>query len=293
MFTKKLPRCVPGCAGGCGRESVDAHLRKFVKKKMKPVTLIEMIDAGHLTAYVDSPFKQRSGMMLVGQPETLRTTCIELALEEHPGAVLMSDVNMNSLTALKDDFTSGRYSTIGFLDYQKLYERHSSTASNIEGTLRQLMEEGFTKGSHEDPSMHATRARAFVVAAVVERFFAVHHRAWRESGFLRRWLICLFSMSTVSRNKLVNSVHEWKKLEFDGIRRLTPTTPIPYSLTEDESKMLQRMVREQPSQATPYVLLKKIYVVLKWKYKKDQDRVTEIIKDFAPCLTKDGAQLVL
>lgn len=255
--------------------------------------MIDIIDAAHLTAFVEGPFHQRGGLMLVGPPETLRTTCIETALDEHPSACVVSDINMNTLTALKDDFTSGKYSTIGFLDYQKLYERHASTASNIEGTLRQLMEEGYSKSSHDDPSSPATKARAFVVAAVVERFFATHHRQWRESGFLRRWLVCLFSMPPMSRQKITNSVHDWKKIQFDSITRRMPTTPIPYDLTEAESRMLLKMVKEQPSQATPYVLMKKIYVALKWKYKKEPEKALRIIKDFAPCLSKNGTDLIL
>ena len=260
---------------------------------MRPVTLIEILDAAHLTAFVDAPFKQRGGIMLVGPPETLRTTCIELALEEHPSALVISDLNMNSLTGLKDDFTSGKLSTIGFLDYQKIYERHASTASNIEGTLRQLMEEGFSKTSHDDPTTPATKARTFVVAAVVEQFFKEHHRSWRQSGFLRRWLVCLFTMSNLSRNKLIGSIHDWKRLEFDGIRRISPTTPIPYNLEEKESRFLLNLIKDQSSQATPYVLLKKIYCVLKWKYKKEPERPLEIIRDFAPSLTREGTNIVI
>lgn len=231
--------------------------------------------------------------MLIGPPETLRTTVIETALGEHPSALVLSDVNMNSLSQLKDDFTAGRYSSIGFLDYQKLYERHSSTSANIEGTLRQMMEEGYQRSPHDDPTSPATKARAFVIAAVVETFFKNHSRSWRESGFLRRWLCCLFYMPALSRNKLTGAVHKWEKLNFDGIRRITPTTPIPYNLTEAESEWLQWMVREQPSQATPYVLLKKVYVVLKWKYPKNLKYARKVMEDFAPCLTKNGADISL
>src|SRR6266849_1514734 len=119
---------------------------------MKPVTLIEILDAAHLIVFVDSPYLQRGGIMLVGPPETLRTTVIDIALKQHPGALRLSDLNMKSLTGMKDDFTNGRYSTVGFLDYQKLYERNQSTSSNMEGTIRQMIEEGFTRTSHDDPT---------------------------------------------------------------------------------------------------------------------------------------------
>lgn len=260
---------------------------------MKPVTLIEIIDAAHCTAYVESPFEQRGGIMLVGPPETLRTTVIDLALSQHPSALIVNDINMRSLTSLKDELTSGRYSTIGFLDYQKLYERQGSTSSNVEGTLRALMEEGFSKTPHDDPTSASTRARAFLCAAVVESMFKDKAQSWKQTGYLRRWLICLVFMPALSRNKLIQSVHHWKKLEFDGIKRLSPTTPIPYNITEEESQRLLLMVREQPSQGTPFVLLKKIYSVLKWKYKDEPARVANIMSDFAASLKKDGTGLII
>lgn len=257
------------------------------------MTLIEILDAAHCTAFVDSPFYQRGGIMLVGPPETLRTTMIDIALGQHPSALVVNDLNMKSLTGLKDDFTSGRYSTIGFRDYQKLYERASSTSSNVEGTLRGLMEEGFTQTSHEDPTAAATKARALLIAAVVESMYKLRAPIWKQSGYLRRWMICLLYMPAMSRSKLIQSVHEWKPLEFDGIKRIAPTTPIPYNITEEESKRLQLMVKEQPSQSTPFVLLKKIYCVLKWKYKEDPGKVADIMSDFAPCLKREGIGVIL
>jgi hypothetical protein len=260
---------------------------------MKPVTLIEVIDAAHCTAYVESPFEQRGGLMLIGPPETLRTTMIDIALGQHPSALIVSDINMRSLTGLKDDLTSGRYSTIGFSDYQKLYERAASTAANVEGTLRALMEEGFSKSPHDDPTSASTRARALLVAAMVEATYKNKVQDWKQSGYLRRWLVCLLYMPVMSRNKLTQSVHDWKKLEFDGIKRVSPTTPIPYNISEEESRRLLLMVKEQASQGTPFVLLKKIYCVLKWKYKDQPGKVADIMSDFAPTLGKDGVGIVI
>jgi len=260
---------------------------------MKPITLIEVLDAAHCTAYVESPFEQRGGVLLVGPPETLRTTMIEIALNQHPSALIVSDINMRSLTSIKDDLTSGRYSTIGFSDYQKLYERAGITAANVEGTLRALMEEGFSRSPHDDPTSASTKARAMLVAALVESVYKDRANLWKQTGYLRRWLVCLFYMPAMSKNKLVQSIHDWKKLEFDGIKRISPTTPIPYNITEEESKRLFLMVKGQASQGTPFVLLKKIYCVLKWKYRDQPNRVADIMSDFAPALGKDGAPIAI
>lgn len=260
---------------------------------MKPLTLIEVIDAAHLTVFVDSPYPQRGGLMLIGPPETLRTTCIEIALQQHPAALIMSDTNMKTLTSIKDEFCNGRYSSIGFLDYQKIYERGMQTAMNVEGTIRMMIEEGFTRTSHDDPSSPSTKARAFVVAAVVESMFRDRAQKWRDTGFLRRWLTCLMFMPALSRNKLTQAIHDWKRIDFEDIYRRYPTVPIPYNILPTESTWLFNMVKHQPSQATPFILLKKIYSVLKWKYKKDPARAKYVLEDFSKCLSKEGAPIEL
>jgi hypothetical protein len=260
---------------------------------VKPLTLIEVLDAAHLTAFVEGPFHQRGGIMLIGPPETLKTTMIEIALEQHPNALVMSDINMRSLNGMKDEFTNGKYSSIGFLDYQKLYERGLQTAVNLEGTIRMMVEEGYTHSSHDDPSSPSTKARSFVVAAMVETFFKQKSEHWRNTGFMRRWLCCLLYMPPLSRNKLVEAVSEWKKIDFDGIRRVSPTTPIPLNITREESQWILRIVKDQPSQSTPYVLAKKIYAVLKWKYKNRPTYAKFVMNDFAQSLSKNGAAIEL
>lgn len=265
----------------------DLRYEQYKEEGVKPSTLIEVIDAAHLSSYVAGDFEQRGGMMLVGPPETLRTTMIELALKPHPDALRISDVNMNSLTGLKAGFTSGRYCTLGFLDYQKIYERHHATAANVEGTLRQLMEEGFTRNPHEDPTMAATIARAFCVAAVTESFFSRHNKAWAESGYLRRWLICLVRIEPKNKNKIIGAIENWRKLVFDGITRKVPVNKITCDLSRSENDYCKWLVREQPSQVTPFALIKKIYAVMKWKY-KSQKEVERILNDFAPSLLNSG-----
>lgn len=272
---------------------MEGDQNKYHHEKMKLITLIEVLDAAHLTAFIDGPFPQRGGIMLIGPPETMRTTAIEIALGQHPGALILSDVNMRTLTSIKDEFSNGRYSSIGFLDYQKLYERGQQTAVNVEGTIRQMIEEGFTRTSHEDPSAPSTKARAFIVAAVVESFYRQKAIGWRDTGFMRRWLCCLLHMPPMSRAKLVDAIHKWEKIDFEGIFRINPTVPIPYNIDTDESEWLMAMVKHQPSQATPFVLIKKIYSVLKWKYKKKPSLATQILDDFAPCLSKHGAPIIL
>jgi hypothetical protein len=60
---------------------------------------------------------------------------------------------------------------------------------------------------------------------------------------------------------------------------------IPFNVTEKESVHLRNLLRDQP-EATPFVLLKKIFAVLKWKY--GVEKSLRIIDKFALCLSGEG-----
>jgi len=45
---------------------------------------------------------------------------------------------------MRDDIAGGRINTLSFLEMEKIYQRHASTSSNIEGHLKAMVEEGFT-----------------------------------------------------------------------------------------------------------------------------------------------------
>src|SRR5256885_1629489 len=120
---------------------------------MKVTTLMEVISAGHLAKFVDGPFDQRGGIFLVGPPGHLKSTIIKLALIEYPDTLVLSDINVQEFGRLKNSLIGGRYTTIGFGEFEKLYERNPTTAANLEGTLRGMVEEGFDKLSFESQQM--------------------------------------------------------------------------------------------------------------------------------------------
>lgn len=248
---------------------------------MTSQTLVEILDAAHLTSFITSPFPQRGALMIVGPPGALKTTFIKTALNEHPSALFLSDLNINSLMSLRDSLVSGRYRTIAFPEYEKLYQRKADTSANIEGTIKQLIEEGFSRASFEEQDAITSVARTFVVGAMTYSFYNAMIAKWRESGFKRRILWVGIKLS--NPDLIMEAIRKWELIELDGIPRRYPSKSIPFDVSEAESKTIEKMLEGQ-WEATPYVLLKKIYAVLKWKHVKEPGRAMKIMKELEPCI---------
>jgi hypothetical protein len=255
--------------------------------------MLEVLDAAHLSKYVRSPFDQRGGLMLVGPPATLKTTLMSSVMEEHHDALVIGDINIQTLMKLRSDFRSGRYSTLCFTEFSKLYARRGETSANLEMAIQGLVEEGFTVPSFKDQRLQSGKARCLVVGAMVEAFYEDNYTAWEASGFLRRFLWC--NIAVANGHLLMDAVHRWELLDLGTYQSKSPGNKfIKMSVTEYESASLQKALRDQPGQTTPFVLLKKILSVLHWKYDKTEPkRAWEIMKDFLPCLEKHGTEIVL
>lgn len=257
---------------------------------MKAKTLIEVIDAAALSHWVESPFKQRGALMFVGPPGTLKTSIIKAALEDYPNALFLSDLNVNSLMSLRETLVSGRYTTIAFPEFEKLYARKADTASNIEAHLKQLIEEGFTRASFEEQDAIACTARTLVIGAMTTTFYSQHIKRWNDNGFKRRILWC--GMRLHNSNMIMDAIRKWETIPLDGIQRRVPRSMIKYDLTEEDSKLVEKILQGQ-WEATPYVLLKKIYCVLRWKYKEDKQQPLRILKEFSEGLNNQMAEIFI
>lgn len=248
---------------------------------MNAKILIEFIDAAQLTSYIESPFPQRGSIMLVGPPGAMKTTIIKTALGEYPSALFLSDLNINSLMALRESLISGRYKTIAFPEYEKLYQRKADTAANIEGTIKQLIEEGFTRASFEEQDAITYTARTLVIGAMTYSFYSSRIGKWRESGFKRRILWMGIKLS--DPDKIMDAIRKWELIELGNVPRRYPTNNIPFNVTDGESRYIEKMLEGQ-WEATPYVLLKKILAVLKWKYVNEPEKPMQIMKEIRACL---------
>lgn len=262
---------------------------------MQPENFLQFLDAAHLSKYVESPYQARGGIMIVGPPNTLKSTFIELAFGEYPNSLILSDINVNTLTQIKDDLAAGHYPTIAFPAFEKLYQRQKATSANVEGYLMALVEEGFSRASFEDQRMAAIKARALIVGAIPYSFYQANYTRWNQSGFLRRFLWCVLRLK--DSEKIMEAIHNWKLIPFNGIsHRIPGSKTISYSMSAQESRYLRAMIRQQPTgNSTPYVLLKKIHCAMKWKYSltKHPSDYKEIMEDIAPCFSKGGAEVNL
>lgn len=248
---------------------------------MKSTTLIEILDAAHLTSFIDSPFPQRGAIMIVGPPGAMKTTLLRASVSEYPSALFLSDLNINSLMALRDSLVSGRYRTIAFPEYEKLYQRKADTSANVEGVIKQLIEEGFTRASFEEQDAITSIARTLVIGAMTMSFYSQRITKWRENGFKRR--ILWLGIKLDNPDRIMEAIRKWELIEFSGIERKFPQGNIPFAVNDSESRIIEGMLEGQ-WEATPYVLLKKIYAVLKWKYSKQPKRAMLIMEELRECL---------
>jgi hypothetical protein len=264
------------------------------EKKVKIVTLLEVLVAAHLTAFVDSDqFPERGGIMFIGPPGNLKTTIIKQALKPYqPAAAIMSDLNVETLGRMKPHMANGHITTLALPAFEKLYERNPQTANNLEGHLKGLVDEGFSNMSFQDQRMLGQiEAHALVVGGLVNTCYQKKFSKWDDEGFARRFIWSSFQLK--DPGILTQAIHNWERLEFESRAPIRPQNKIKMTVTKEESKALMDMMRQQHCEATPYALMKKILAALKWKFHRsdEQKRPMQIMKDFAESLGQRSARL--
>lgn len=262
---------------------------------MKVETVADCICAAHLSSMVQSPFDGHGGLMLVGPPEALKTALLR-TLSPYPNAVLVTDINTQQITRMRENIASGITRSIVVQDFQKIYERDGDTAANLEGNLRALASEGFTAASFENQQVNRMTARCVVMGALTIECQNRNFDRWEKSGFNRRFLWSLFILK--NPDVLTEAIFNWSKLPLS--RRFIPpptSQTIPMKVTEKERRALGPFVRYQygVAKTEPLQMLIKMYAVLKWHYTDlgKPKRAWEVITDFAESLTKEGAKLEL
>lgn len=260
--------------------------------------LIETLCCVHLTSYVESPFQDRGGLVIVGPPSVLKSTMLDVVARNYNDAVSVSDINARTLDDLRDQIAAKAIRTLVIPEYRKLYERHSYTSSNVEGTIRALVAEGFGAASFHDGRINQMKARCTLLTAMQPKFQVDHFKEWEDSGFNRRFLWSLVRMS--DPGVLDRAVEDWRLLEF-GIAHIPPPplgSTIPNTTTQVERAEMRRLVRYQPGGSTSiqFALLCKLLAVFKWWYKLMRRRDSEALRTvraFAQTLGKEGAELVI
>jgi hypothetical protein len=259
---------------------------------MKASSLIEVLSAAHLSRYVNSNvFQQRGGIFLVAPPGMLKSTLIKCSLSCYPDALRLADLNVQSLNYISASFIDGKYSTLAFGEFEKIYMRNPATASNLEGQLKAMVEEGFAKPSFEDQRTTTFESRLLLIGGITPGCHAKMMTRWMSDGFARRFLWCFYTLDDPTA--IIESIHKWKSLDFGKIVKEMPSNgSIPYSVTPSESSHIRGLIGYQPAMETTYVLMKKIFCVLKWRHKAGK-KAMAILQDFAECLGEKPARLTL
>lgn len=260
--------------------------------------LVEVMCAVHLSSYVESPFDDRGGLMIVGPPSVLKSTMLGFLDHNYHDAISVSDINARSLSDLRDAIASKIVRTLVIPEYAKLHARHPYTAMNVEGVLQALVSEGFTAPSFEDSRINRLRARVTLLSAMVPKFQVDHFRHWEESGFNRRFLWSLVRLK--DPEILERAVEEWKRVDFKiNHVPMTPMTErIPNATTKAERAELRRLCKYQPggSHSIQAALLSKVLAVLKWWYPmlgRSERQAMQAVRSFSQTLGKEGAELVI
>jgi hypothetical protein len=253
-------------------------------------TLVETASAIHLAPKVSGEVSsERGGLMFAAPPGQLKTTAIEY-LDNFPKTKLISNITVKALNALRQDFLSEEIMTMAFPDYDMIYKRHGSTASQIEGTLMSLMGEGFRNPAFSDQRVNVLKARCTIVGGVTIKCYEDKISEWIDSGFARRFL---WSRYTVANPELLEeSIAKWKRHQLDGeFTMKVPNGVIPHLITETQAKRVLWQLRFQHDRKLPFIIAQKIIAVLCWKH--GMEKGWRIWDDFAPSLGKDGARVTI
>jgi hypothetical protein len=219
---------------------------------------------------VESPFKQRGGLLLIAAPGNLKSTIVEASVKPFSNALCYSDLTLKQLAVLRTPISNGVYQTLGFLELEKLYARNLSVAMNLEGVLKAMVEEGFSHFAFEDKRCWVPVARCYLIASVLDILYRTHFARWQDNGFLRRFLVFKYSLSFAARQKVKGAVHLGELIELPPMFPI-PSTPIRFDITADESRKLEELLGSDDMIFTPLNLLRKALVILKWAHKQTRN----------------------
>lgn len=257
---------------------------------MRVNSLIEFLDCAVNTRWVEGPYEEQGGILICGPPGSFKTTIISTALDPYPSTLVVSDLNVQQWLKLKDDFVTGRYSCLGFTDFEKLYQRHQAVAQNIEGIVRALVSEGFGTGPGGDQRMPRIVARALVVGGLTQNCLERNWDHWQKNGLLRRFILLVIGVK--NPEAIVRAIRKWKKIEFGRVTYRPANREIPMSIGKERTSQLESMMKTQSGfHGTGYVLLKKIAAVMEWKM--GGKKTTELLNDLSPAFSKEGGYIDL
>jgi hypothetical protein len=267
-----------------------------IEQAMSVRELMIVLAAAHLSSRVTSRIQDRGGLMLVGPPGVLKST-LAMTLEDYEDALVLTDLNTKALNSIKERIISGAVGSLVMPEMAKIYERHPSVSSNLEGSIRALVAEGFISASFESHTVQRFRARAMVVGCLLPSTVTRMSEHWEESGFMRRFLWAFYRVSDAAVERAVMEDRDLVRKPKGPLIRCDRDKPIPDLTTPKERQDLRRIARYQPggTHAMHVLLLRRILAVLKWHFRRagKPHEAMRLMKQFATTLGKEGALLRL
>lgn len=256
---------------------------------MRYNTLLEVVAAVHVGNQVDLPFSGKGGLFLVAPPGSFKTTITEVA-NTFGRVCLVSDINVATIVKMKEAIQGGQIKTLAFSDFGKLYKRNPAVGKNLEGHIMAFADEGFRRASFQSQVVATSCARCTIIGAITTGFFDEMIDDWMKSGFYRRFL---FARYMVQNGEVVEqAILEERLARFDdSFVPKYPLSMISEKLTQSQRNLIDKITLHYPYKNMALIMLERIYKSLIWKH--GTQKATDIILDFAPCLSKDGAMLVL
>lgn len=256
-------------------ETVDIHI------------LIESLIAAHFTSFVQSPFQERAGIFLVSPPQQLKSSIIK-KLKLFPDAMVVSDLNYQQVNVVREDMCTGRYNTLAFVEFNKVYQRNPATASNLEGCIASLVCEGWSGPPHEDQRAARDEARCLVIGGMTKSTYTARLKSWMENGFAQRFLWVHYKL--LDDSIIGDAIATQEPIDLSGDLWTQPNGPIKWNLEPHETTTIREWCANQPgSEKLPYSLMLKIACVLKWRYQKsfktkDQNMHMKVLGQFKKLL---------
>lgn len=253
---------------------------------------MEVLSAAHLAYRVTAPkeFQARGGMMFCAPPGHLKTALTKTLDLWKPQALVISDLTIRQLSDMREDISVGKITTLAFMEMQKVYARNADIANNLEGALHQMADEGFRLPNWESQDMVVKEAKALIVGAMPTNFYKRKWQDWKNSGWARRFLWCHFQLG--NPEIIMDSIHHWTPIDFGKIIYAAPASgAVPFMVSEQESNLIRNILSRSKAgyDSVPFILMKKIFSVLKWRYadlgaRSAAKMAQEIVVDFSECL---------
>ena len=235
--------------------------------------------------------------MIVGPPGALKTTCVDFLDTSFSDALILSDINVQSLTKIKQRISGNAIRSLVLPELGKLYERHPQVSSNVEGTLRAFAGEGFSAASFEDATIQRSKARVTVIGAMTNALQEKYATRWEDSGFSRRFLWALVSLQNPAA--LDRAVIDGRLLDIAVTE--APRVPaggvIPNYSTREERVAIAGWCKYQPTPHTVQIsVLIKAWCVMKW-WARQQRRsdlvVWKTLHRISAAFGRNGVELII